>query len=383
MDRTASDGAAGDAFGREVAISGDYAIVGTSGDDVGANSDQGSAYVFVREGGSWSQQAKLTASDGASGDTFGTSVAISGNFALIGSPNDDNGAITNQGSAYVYVRSGTSWTQQAKLTASDGAALDLFGSSVAISGTSALVGANSDQIGFNLYQGSAYVFVQAGLGWIQSAKLTASDGMAADYFGNSVALSGDYALVGAMSDIGANSNQGSVYVFMRGGGTWTFQTKLIGSDGAANDNFGSRVAISGDYVLVGAADDDIGAVGTGSDRGSAFVFVRSGSIWTQQARLLAPDGQNFGYFGRSVALSGDYALVGADGTGVGADLNQGAAYLFKRTGTSWILVRKITDNAPANTRNGRSVGISNNSFIIGGSGFQDTKGKVAFGTVDN
>jgi len=207
---TASDGAAGDLFGISMALSGDTALVGAWAHDVGANANQGSAYVFVRSGSTWSLQQKLTASDGATGDEFGFSVALSGDTALIGAPTVDIGANLNQGSVYVFVRSGSTWSQQSKLTASDGAAGDWFGYQVALSSDTALVGATNDTIGANAYQGSAYVFTRSGTTWSQQAKLTASDGAADDQFGNSVALSGDTALVGAADDnVGGNNQQGS------------------------------------------------------------------------------------------------------------------------------------------------------------------------------
>jgi hypothetical protein len=230
---TAGDGAAYDAFGGSVAINGDTAIVGACYDDVGANSDQGSAYVFVRSGTAWTQQAQLTAGDGAAGDHFGKSVAISGDTAIVGADDADVGANIDQGSAYVFVRSGTAWTQQAQLTAGDGAAGDLFGASVAISGDTAIVGAYDDDVGANSDQGSAYVFVRSGTTWTQQAQLTAGDGAAGDAFGKSVAISGDTAIVGAgYDDVGANSDQGSAYVFVRSGTAWSQQAKLTAGDGA-------------------------------------------------------------------------------------------------------------------------------------------------------
>ena len=214
---TASDGAATDSFGNSVALSGDTALVGALGGDVGAFADQGSAYVFVRSGATWTQQQKLVASDGAYSDQFGVSVALSGDTALVGAPSDQVGVNADQGSAYVFVRSGTIWAEQQKLTASDGAADDLFGIAVTLSGDTALVGAHSDDVGANANQGSAYVFVRSGATWTQQQKLVASDGAYVDQFGVSVALSGDTALVGAHSDdVGANANQGSAYVFTGG-----------------------------------------------------------------------------------------------------------------------------------------------------------------------
>ena len=385
IDRTANDGAAGDFFGYGVAISGDYAIVGAYSNDIGANINQGAAYIFTRTGGTWIQQAKLIANDGASGDVFGSSVAISGDYALVGAYNDDIGANADQGSAYVFVRSGSTWAQQAKLTANDGATNDYFGTNVAISGDYAIVGAYSDDVGANTDQGSAYVFVRNGSSWTQQAQLTANDGAANDIFGLSVAVSGDYAIVGASGDdIGTKLNQGSAYVFVRNSTNWTQQAKLTAStfDGSANDYFGSSVAISGDYAIVGVYNRTNSFNGN-SGQGAAFVFVRAGSSWTQQSFLTADDGAVGDFFGSSVAISGDYAIVGAYNNDIGANTNQGSAYVFVRNGSSWRSLRTISDNSTANTQNGLSVGLSNGVFIIGGPGFESGKGKVSFGAVEN
>jgi len=342
----ASNGAANDNFGISVALSGDTALVGAYVDDVGANANQGSAYVFTRSGSTWIQQAQLTATDGAAGDLFGISVALSGDTALVGANSDDVGANTNQGSAYVFTRSGSTWTQQAQLTATGGAGGDNFGVSVALSGDTALVGANSDDVGANTNQGSAYVFTRSGTTWTQQAQLTATGGAAGDNFGISVALSGDTALVGANFDtVGANASQGSAYVFTRSGSTWTQQAQLTATGGATNDNFGVAVALgggAGDTALVGAASDDVGA---NANQGSAYVFTRSGSTWTQQAQLTATNGAAGDFFGFSVALgggAGDTALVGAYADDVGANIDQGSAYIFTRSGSTWTQQAQLT-----------------------------------------
>ncbi len=259
--------------------------------DDDAGSESGSAYVFVRSGTTWSQQAKLTAFDAAAIDQFGYSVAISGDTAIVGAYGDDD-AGSASGSAYVFVRSGTTWSQQAKLTALDAAASDQFGYSVAISGDTAIVGAYLDDDAGSA-SGSAYVFVRSGTTWSQQAKLTASDGAASDLFGYSVAISGDTAIVGAYGDDDAGSDSGSAYVFVRSGTTWSQQAKLTALDAAAVDCFGYSVAISGDTAIVGAyLDDD-----AGSASGSAYVFVRSGTTWSQQAKLTASDGAASDQFG--------------------------------------------------------------------------------------
>jgi len=337
---TAGDGGGGDNFGWSVAVSGDTAVVGAYFDDVGANTNQGSAYVFVRSGTTWSQQAKLTAADGAGGDEFGWSVVIAGNTVVVGALESDVGANFSQGAAYVFVRSGTAWSQQQKLTAADGAASDLFGYSVALSGDTAVVGADYDTVGANAYQGSAYVFLRSGTTWSQQQKLTAADGAANDYFGGSVAVSGGTAVVGAHNDqVGANTNQGSAYVFTRSGTTWSQQAHLTAADGAANDWFGNSVAISGTTAVAGAPND---VVGTNAHQGSAYVFARSGTTWAQQAHVTAADGAAWSSFGHSVAISGDTALVGAFYDDVGANTDQGSAYVFARSGTTWSQQQKLT-----------------------------------------
>jgi len=322
---TAGDGAAFDYFGRSVALSGETAVVGAYGHDVGANANQGSAYVFARSGTTWSEQPKLTAADGAGGDSFGWSVAISGDTALVGAYYDDVGGNTDQGSAYVFARSGTTWAQQARLTASDGAAGDSFGWSVAIAGETAVVGVPYDTVGAIAGQGSAYVFARSGTTWAQQARLTASDGASGDWFGYSVALSGDTALVGAYADIDSNAHQGSAYAFTRSGTTWSQQAKLTATDGAAQDDFGNSVALSGETAVVGAYSDDVGA---NADQGSAYVFARSGTTWSQQAQLTAADGAAYDEFGNSVAISGDTAVVGAFSEDADGKLDQGSAYVF-------------------------------------------------------
>jgi MYXO-CTERM domain-containing protein len=267
----ASDGSIDDHFGASVALSGDTALVGAYWADVGATVNQGAAYVFTRTGGVWTEQQKLTASDGAMDDIFGVSVALSGDTVLVGAAGADVGAAVDQGAAYVFTRAGGVWTEQQKLTASDGATEDYFGTSVALSLDTALVGSQVHDIGANIDQGAAYVFTLSGGVWIQQQKLTAGDGAAQEYFGGSVALSGDTALVSmAQGDVGANSIQGRVYVFTRSGGAWTQQQKLTAADGAAVDQFGISVALSGDTALVGALGDNFGA---STDQGSAYVLV--------------------------------------------------------------------------------------------------------------
>jgi hypothetical protein len=320
---TAADAAAVDNFGISVAISGDTAVVGAYLDSTPAGSNAGSAYVFVRSAGTWAQQQKLTAADAAAGDRFGISVAVSGDTAVVGAYLDDAPAGMDSGSAYVFVRSAGTWAQQQKLTAADAADGDSFGVSVAVSGDTAVVGAYLDDAPAGTNAGSAYVFVRSAGTWAHQQKLAADDAAAVDNFGMSVAVSVDTAVVGAHLEGGTNA--GSAYVFVRSAGTWAQQQKLAASDAAANDNFGASVAVSGDTAVVGAPFDDIAA---GTDAGSAYVFVRSAGTWAQQQKLAASDADAGDRFGIAVAVSGDTAVVGAyfDDAPVGPDA--GSAYVF-------------------------------------------------------
>jgi uncharacterized repeat protein (TIGR01451 family) len=337
-----SDAAANDEFGISVAVSGDTAIIGAYNKTIGSNSNQGAAYVFTRSGTTWSQQQELTASDGAANDEFGNSVAVSGDTAVIGASTKTVGSNGWQGAAYVFTRSGTIWSQQQKLTASDGWAGDLFGDSVAVSGGTALIGAYYKSVGSNSWQGAVYVFTRSGTIWSQQQELTASDGVAFDHFGNLVAISGDTAVIGAYEKtVGSNSNQGAAYVFTRSGTTWSQQQELAesSSDGQAYDKFGNSVAINGNTAVIGAMYKIVGSNG---NQGAAYVFTRSGTIWSQQQELTASDGAADDRFGGSVAVSGDTAVIGAAYKTVGSNSNQGAAYVFTYNGTAWSQQKELT-----------------------------------------
>jgi hypothetical protein len=305
-----------DRSGKEVLRSTDLYVVDATGQRLPAALDAGREGLSIRieDRGAvypievdpvWSQQQKLIASDGAPGDSFGGSVALSGDTAIVGTRS--NASAT--GAAYVFTRSGSSWTQQQELTASDTAVGDFYGVSVALSGDTAIVGA----LGKVAYTGAAYVFLRSGSSWIQQQKLTASDGAPDDSFGGSVALSGDTAIVGAR---GKASNTGAAYVFTRSGSSWTQQQTLTAT-GVSEDYFGTSVALSGDTAIVGAPDK-------ASDTGAAYVFTRSGSSWTQQQRLTSGINTAGGNFGSSVAVSGDTVVVGSP---IEA-LSSGAAYVF-------------------------------------------------------
>lgn len=303
-----------DLFGYSVALSadGNTALVGAHGDTGPAETQvPGAAFVFIRSNGVWSQQAMLTASDRQVGDHFGVSVVLSdsGDTALIGAYVDDVGANVNQGSAYVYQRSGTAWSEQAHLTSTDGAAEDYFGRSVSLSsdGSTALIGADMKTIGTNTRRGAAYIFTHTNTTWSQQTRLTALNGGDYTWFGKGVALSAD----GQTGLVGSEGIGG--IVFVRSGSTWTQQTILTDPE-SASIGWGDDVALSPDGRTALIED--------------GYTFNRIGNTWITGERLLPAD--NGSGFGGSVALSGDgsIALIGADRATIGADQSRGAAYFF-------------------------------------------------------
>ncbi len=424
----------GDLFGYSVSVSGDTVVVGAileDGSATGTNNtpndgrgDSGAAYVFIRSGSNWSQQAYIKASNTGGDDNFGRSVAVSGHTVIVGANGEDssstgvnsspNEGAFGSGAAYVFVRSGTIWSQQAYLKPSAVGTTqdyDSFGSSVAISGDTVVVGAPgefSSTTGINstpneaaFDAGAAYVFVRSGTIWSQQAYLKASNTAGSDVFAYSVGVSGDIVIAGALgedsSTTGVNStpnegasSAGAAYVYMRTGTNWSQESYLksnntpVGS--GVSDYFGNSVAVSGDTVVVGAYGEDSGSSGVnstpdeGAERsGAAYVFVRSGAVWSQQAYLKASNTGESDEFGRSVAVSGDTLVVGApledsSTTGVnsisnnGAS-NSGAAYVFVRSGTSWSQQAYLKPASVGASQEsdffGSSVAISGDTVIVG------------------
>ena len=419
MELTASDGAAGDRFGVSVAVDGDTAVVGASQDD----SNKGAAYVLTRRSGRWSQVAKLTASDGVAGDYFGISVAVDGDTVVVGAYLADHDISEgNVDSAYVFTKPGTGWrssTETTKLTSSDRAIDDWFGFSVAVDGNTAVVGAWGDDDGVRgVNSGSAYVFTRESDSWSQVAKLTASDGVAGDWLGTSVAIDGDTVVAGAFladGDVGgadegaayvftkpvegwgaanetgkltasdavargrlgisasvdgttvvigadfdddAGAGSGSAYVFVKPGSGWETATetaKLTSSDAAAGDRFGYAVAVAGTTMTIGAFHDDDG----GTESGSVYVYTQPSSGWvtdTETFKLGASDGESYDNFGAAVAVSGGTVVVGARSGGTG-DIDSGSAYVYTET-VSWTGIPN-SGNDEANATSYSVTGLTN------------------------
>ncbi len=324
-----------------VSIDGDTAIVGAP---FMSNGDPGAAYVFVRSGGAWSRQAKLVADVGASLDGFGTTVSISGDTAVVGAPY----ASHSTGAAYVFVRSAGTWTLEATLTASDAARAAQFGFSADVDQDTIVLGAYGD----SLRVGAAYVFVRSGGAWGQQAKLTGSDVVGGGVFGYSVSLLGDTALVGAY---GVSGLRGAGYVFTRSAAVWTQQAKLHAGDSAPQDLFGYATSLGADTAV-------LGAYGAANSSGAAYVFRRSGASWSQEAKLVANDLASGDNFGAAVSVSGEMALLGA----YGQSTSTGAAYVFSWSAGAWSQGMKITAADGASADNfGRGVSMSARTALIG------------------
>ncbi len=354
----ADDGGSTDAFGRTVAIRDDVALIGAWGDDDNGDT-AGAAYVFRRHGTAWMQEAKLVAGDGFPDQLFGSAVAVDEDTALVGAMFDDTNGF-RAGAAYVFRFDGENWMQEAKLLPARGTAGDEFGQTVSLSNGVALIGARYD--GENgIDSGAAYVFRFDGENWIEERKLLASDGETGDRFGESVSLSGETALIGAVWDDDSGEKAGAAYVFRFDNGQWTQEEKLHAPDGTQGDYFGQSVSIEGDVTLVGAYGDDE----RGDESGAAYAFRYDGESWGRGDRLNAADGAAGDNFGQSVSLSGSVALIGAWADDDNGE-QSGAAYAFRFDGKYWIESAKVlASEGTDGDAFGTAVAIYDGSGIVG------------------
>lgn len=426
----ASNTGVGDIFGISVAVSGNTVVVGAPGEDsnaTGVNGNQadnsawsaGAAYVFVRNGGTWTQQAYLKGANTAWADSFGWSVAISGDTIVVGAYWEDsnatgvdgngaNNSAEDSGAAYVFVRNGTTWSQQAYLKASNTDHYDSFGWSVAVAGDTVVVGAknedsnatgvNGNQFNYGaLDSGAAYVFARNGTTWGQQAYLKASNTDPSDGFGAAVAAFDDTVVIGAFAEssneTGIDGNQldnsafaaGAAYVFIRNGTTWSQQAYLKASNTDGADFFGVSVAAYGNTIVVGAPHEGSSATSSNGNQadnsapgsGAAYVYVRNVAGWMQQAYLKPSNTGAGDGFGHAVAASHDTVVVGAfreDSTSTGVDgdqtnnsaLDSGAAYVFERVGTTWTQKAYLkASNTEAIDSLGWSVSVSGDLGLVG------------------
>ena len=303
----------------------------------------------------WNEQAELWADDGQNGDNFGISVAVQGDTAFVGANRDDEAGF-RAGAAYVFQRTGTTWTQVAKLMASDAAADDRFGQAVALDGDTAAIGSHFDDVNLGTTAGSAYVFRLVGGTWVEEARLVMSVPGVVDNFGYAVALSGDVALVGAPRDKDLGQDAGSATVFRRTGTSWVEEDKLLASNGTSGDAFGDFVALDGDTAVV-------------SSRYAAHVFHWDGLAWTEEAILNQSAAGFPGFFGGDVAVRGDTAIV----TGSIQHPVLGtytAAVVFERTGSSWTAVDELRTLDPlAQDSFGGAVSFDGDLAVVSAPGY--------------
>lgn len=362
---TVVDAAEFDLFGNAVSISGDLAIIGAVGDD-DEGASAGAAYVFRRTTQGWVKEIKLTASDAESSDQFGFSVGISGDYAIVGAP--QNGTAGDKaGAAYVFRRLAPGvWTQQIQLLASDAAANDQFGRAVSIYGDAAAVGSPfNDDGGINEFSntGSVYVFRRlAGQAWTEEAKLNADVPVFTSQYGTALAITGDDVIVGAMFEDAA---AGAAYVFHRSGaGVWSQQARLepVNEEPTWGLIFGSSVAIQGNIAAVGAIGDDSAA----TNAGSAFVFRRDAyGVWSQEQKIYPVDPIAQDRFGSAASVIDGAVVIGASGASALATTS-GYAAIFSESGGVWEeTLRLIADDGAPGDEFGVSIGASGDSIIVG------------------
>ena len=380
----ASGGAAGDLFGGGsaaatfaggpgVALDGDVLVVGAYLDDVDGRIDQGSATVFRWDGAKWVEEQTLVAAGGAAGDWFGSSVSVSGNAIVVGAPHTDVGGFVERGAASVFRWDGASWIEEQALPYG-GSGFDWFGTSVSVHGGVALVGAPLD-VGL----GSASVYRFDGAAWQPEATLYAADAADSDFFGGSVSVWGDTALVGAvLDDVGPTPFAGSGTVFRFDGAQWFQEQQLLASDGALGDFLGSSVFLRGELAVLGATGRDVDGK---SNQGSACVFRLDGGVWEEQQRLVMAAGAKDDDLGGSVGVCGNTIVVGAPGHDPGGVQDAGAAAVFHWNGASWIEQSLFTagDAAP-NDLFGSSVAVHAGRMLAGAPG-DDVAGSLDQGSV--
>jgi hypothetical protein len=391
--QTADVRAANDNFGQSVAIDGNFAIIGANQEDedvLGENTlnNAGAAFIYKNDGNGWAFYQKIVATDRNTGDFFGASVDIDGDYIVVGAYQEDENAsgsatMSNTGSAYIFKNIEGTWTQIQKICASDRFTDDYFGYSIGISGDFIAVGAyqeDEDEVGANPQEkaGSVYIFRNNEGTWEETQKLVASDRSAADYLGCSLSIDGTNLVVGAyLEDENATgsaylNNSGSAYVFSYDGSEWSQEKKLVANDRGSEDFFGFTVSISGDFIAIGAYQEDESSTGTANmpNAGSAYIFKNNAGTWSQFAKLTASDRDDGDQYGFSVSLYNNYLVVSAtledeDAVGNNTYFNAGSAYVYEFDNNVWQQVQKIVPADRATTDAfGNAVAMGNYSTIV-------------------
>lgn len=339
-------------FGNSVAISGDYAIVGSF---INYQHYYCSAYVFKNNNGNWEQIQKLAPSDGEPiSGWFGQSVSISGDYTIIGAGSKKHNGIS-VGAAYIFYNNNGIWEEQAKLIADDGETDDCFGQSVCLDGNNAIIGAYYDDDNGER-SGSAYIFSNNNGNWVQQKKLIASDANINDQYGTSVYINGNYAMVGS-PNAPNESGIGSIYIVKNEAGNWTEVQKIQGSDPNHTYRFGRAITISGDYAVFGNPYNDTAGTGTGI----FYLYHNNNDIWEEQNMILAEDGNYNDWFGCSVSINDSTLFIGANG-----DYTSGSIYIYEKDLMNWNFHSKLTPEFRYDAlKFGKSITISENTLIIG------------------
>jgi hypothetical protein len=352
-------------FGNSVSVSDNTAVVGTPG----ANSRSGKAYVFSRSGSTWTEQAILSASDESDFARFGESVSVSGDNIVVGArfadhASDNGGETTyiyNAGKAYVFSRSGNTWTEQAILSSPNPTEEGNFGTSVSVSGNTVIVGEPYASLE-GTFTGVAHIFSLVGDTWLREAYMYSGQFGLPTRFGWSVCVNGDTAIIGEPNaEASGITGAGRAAVWSRSGGVWTQQAILTASD-PQQAGFGNSVSLSGDTALIGAPyanPNDLFFAG------QAYIVTRSGATWTEQAILSASDKSASAQFGESVSLSGNTAIVGARYADPGGVPNAGQAYIFTRSSSAWTEVNTLYGYQTAFSNFGASVSVSGDTAFVG------------------
>jgi FG-GAP repeat len=365
----------GDAFGATVAIDGPLAMVGAIWDDTDAGDTAGTVSVWRFEGGVWVFDTQLAASDAAANDQFGRQLALDGSVAVIGVRGDETVVGPNAGSAFVYRRSGGVWIEEAHLFASDAVNGDGFGGAVGIDDEVIIISSIGADTGAS-NGGRAYIFRRVNGDWVEEASLLPEPLQNGAEFGVSVSISGGVAVVGAWrEDIGPMFDAGVAYVYRYDGLGWPLEATLVASDAATQAMFGRSIAVEGSRVLVGAWQDSFEAQ---TARGAAYVFAWTGSAWVQEAKLIAPDPSAWDNFGASVAMNGTLAIVGALSDDTSAGVDAGSATIFRRDGSSWSAVDQVWGSGTGD-QFGNAVAISGDRALVGAF-VDDTGGGIDTGS---
>jgi len=350
----ASDGTPHDYFGTSVAVDGDFMIIGAPLNEENGY-DAGAVYIYEYDGETWNEVQQILGQEFAQ---LGGAVDIEGNVAVIGAIGDD----WLRGGVYIYRYDGSTWNQEQLLT--DDIVNNAFGNAVSLVGDKLLIGAEDDNTN-GQFAGAAYIYHYIGTTWVEKQKLIGSDTESSDGFGRSVAVDDDVLIIGADYNDGAVNRSGSAYIYRYNGASWTEEQKLIASNGEQGDYFGSAVAIENNEVVIGAPQTSNGG------KGIVYIFKDQGETW-EEIQIIETE-SSFAYFGYALARRGNSMIIGAC-----KDEGHGTAYLYRTSDQEWIEEEKyVASDAAYDDKFGSSVAIDDNVVLIGAPDENNQNGEEA------